>query len=60
MCEVSVYIKKGTKETLVLKDVDVLKPDGAKMVISNIFGEKKVIKARLKEVNLANHKIVLE
>ncbi|MBI4712940.1 MAG: CooT family nickel-binding protein [Planctomycetes bacterium] len=60
MCEVNVYIKKGAKETLVLKDVDVVKPDGAKVVISNIFGEQKIIKARIKEVNLANHKIVLE
>lgn len=60
MCESIVYLKSGNKEEIVLKDVGLVKPQGDNVLIENIFGEQKTIKARIKEINLIDHKIVLE
>jgi predicted RNA-binding protein len=34
--------------------------EGGKIRMANIFGEQKVIAARLKSMSLVNHKIILE
>ena len=61
MCEASVYILRDDKEELVLKSVDVLEPqDNGKFLLVDIFGGQKTIKAKLKRMNLVDHKIVFE
>jgi len=60
MCEATVYILKSDKEETVVEGVDFLEnyPDHVK--ITDVFGEEKVIRARVKRFSLLNHKIVLE
>ena len=61
MCEANAYIYKDGKEDLVLESVDVIEPEeetGYRLV--NIFGEQKIIKGKIKFINLVNHKIVFE
>jgi len=61
MCEANVYfIDKEGNEKLLLEAVDtlVLSEDG--IVLENIFSERKTIKARIKEMGLVEHRIVLE
>jgi predicted RNA-binding protein len=60
MCEASVYLQKGGTEELVLESVDVLEEQGDEVVMVNIFGEEKRLKARIKRLALVNHRIVLE
>jgi len=59
MCEATAYLLKNGQEELVLKDVDVIEPDGDQLRIVNIFGEQKVIKAEIHSLNLINHKVLL-
>ncbi|HEX9920429.1 MAG: CooT family nickel-binding protein [bacterium] len=61
MCEASAYIiEEDGKEDLYLKDVDIVRPEGGKLYLRDIFGEQKVIEAEIKEINLLNHRIVLK
>ena len=60
MCEAAVYLLKSGKEELLLEGVDFLEnhPDHIKII--NLFGEERVIRARVKRFSLVNHKIILE
>jgi len=60
MCESNVYLIKNGKEELVLESVSMVKPQGNKLFLQSILGEEKSVNARIKEINLMDHKIVLE
>ncbi len=60
MCEAHVYIVRNGEEEKVLEDVDLIEvvQDGIRLV--NIFGEQKVLKARLKSYDSSERKVILE
>nr|NJM04392.1 CooT family nickel-binding protein [Desulfobacula sp.] len=59
MCEASAYLIKDGKETLVLESVDILEPlDESGFMLKNIFGDQKIIKARILRMELVSHKIL--
>jgi predicted RNA-binding protein len=60
MCEANAYLNKENQEELVLEDVMILRPEEGEIYLQNIFGEQKKVKARIKEMNLIDHRIVLE
>ncbi|MPM58654.1 hypothetical protein SDC9_105486 [bioreactor metagenome] len=60
MCEANVYIEHCGKEELLLERVDKLIPHGDEIYLENIFGQRKTIAARIKELHLIDHRIVLE
>ena len=60
MCESNVYILKDGREELVLENVDVLENQEGKVTLVSMFGEKEEIKARVKNLSLVDHKIILE
>jgi len=61
MCEANAYLLKEGKEELILEAVDILEQaDDGKVRLANIFGEQKVLDAKLKRMSLVDHKIVLE
>ncbi len=60
MCEANAYRLKEGREELILEDISVLRPEKEELYLQNIFGEQKRIKARIKEMNLLDHRIVLE
>ena len=59
MCEASVYLIKNGSEKVIMENVDIMKPEGENIYLENIFGEKLEIKARIKEMNLVDHRILL-
>jgi predicted RNA-binding protein len=61
MCEASAYIvhPDGT-EVLLLEGVDIVEPEEGGVRLVSIFGEQKFLRARLKQMSLVNHKILLE
>ncbi|MEJ2671803.1 MAG: CooT family nickel-binding protein [Deltaproteobacteria bacterium] len=59
MCEATAYLVKGGQEELVMKDVDVVEPEGDSLRIVNIFGEQKVLKAEIHSLSLIDHKVLL-
>jgi len=60
MCEANAYIYEDGEEKLYLENVDILKPEGEKIYMRNLFGEQKEFKGRIKEISLIKHKIILE
>ncbi|MGD2099693.1 MAG: CooT family nickel-binding protein [Desulfobacterales bacterium] len=61
MCEASAYILRNDKEELILKSVDVVEPkENGEFLLVDIFGSQKTVKAKLKRMNLVDHKIVFE
>ena len=57
MCEMNAYIKRDGHETLLMEGVFIVKPEGEKVVLENLFGEQKVIDAKISQVSLMEHKI---
>jgi len=61
VCESNVYMLDNEgKQKLILEAVDKVIPAGDEIFFKNIFGQKKTVKARIKEIALVDHKIVLE
>jgi len=60
MCEAHAYLSKQGREELVMQSVDVVRPEGDTLYIQNIFGEQRWLKGHIKEMNLVQHRIVLE
>ena len=60
MCEASAYILKAGKEELLLEDIDVMRPEGDQLFLRNVYGEQKIVKAKVREISLVAHRIILE
>ena len=61
MCESDVYLYDEERgEVLLLEKVDKIVPKEDELFMENIFGERKTLKARIKEMTLVDHRIVLE
>lgn len=60
MCEANAYLKDGEKEELFMVSVDTIEPYEDGLKLTDIFGKQMFIKARIKDMTLLNHRIVLE
>ncbi len=61
MCEANAYWLQDDEEQLLLESVDLVEPEGVDTWrIVDIFGDQKIVKGRIKAMNLVNHKIVFE
>ena len=60
MCEAHAFILKDGKEEMVLENVDLVDLEGDEVRLVSIFGEQKILKARLKQYNNAERKILFE
>ncbi len=62
MCEANAYLKRKNRddyeELLCAVDTVLPTPDG--LMLESIFGERKILKAKIKELQLVDHKILLE
>jgi predicted RNA-binding protein len=61
MCEANVYLvdEKGN-EVLILDSVDKVIPGEREIFLENIYNERKTVSARIKEMELVEHRIILE
>ncbi|AEF95363.1 RNA-binding protein [Desulfotomaculum nigrificans CO-1-SRB] len=60
MCEANAYFKVGDQEELLLENVDKVIPQENWLLLEDIFGHRKLVRARIKELSLVDHKIYLE
>jgi predicted RNA-binding protein len=59
MCEANAYLVKDGKEELIMEAVDILRPEEGGIYVQGIFGDQRLVKARIKEMNLVDHRIIL-
>ena len=60
MCEQNVYLMNGDDEKLIMEAADTVKPEGDGLLLTNIFGEQKVVKARIYALYLNDSKVILK
>ena len=60
MCEANAYLLRDGEEELIMKSVDILRPETNGIYLQDIFGGQRTIKARIREMNLVDHRILLE
>lgn len=59
MCEAQVFVVKGEKKEKIMENVVTLRPEGAKVLLTDLFGEQKLVSAKIDKVDLVNHEIIL-
>lgn len=60
MCESNAYLIKNGTEELIMESVNLVKPEGESILLRSLFGEEKIVHARLREMDLTGHRIVLD
>ncbi|TGE32885.1 CooT family nickel-binding protein [Desulfosporosinus sp. Sb-LF] len=60
MCEANAYLKEGETEVLFMESVDTIEPYEGGLKLMDIFGMQKFIQAKIKDMTLLNHRILLE
>lgn len=59
MCEARVVIDKDGEREEIMESVARIEPKGDKLILVDLFGEQKILNAKLKEINLLDHEVVL-
>lgn len=61
MCEANAYLLKDGQEEKVFENVDRLQfEEEGGLLLEDIFGRRLLLNARIKELALVDHKIILE
>ncbi|RLA79510.1 MAG: RNA-binding protein [Deltaproteobacteria bacterium] len=60
MCEANVYLERDGEEELVLESVYLIRPEGERLFLVNIFGEQKLLRATFKLLDFTEDKIILK
>ena len=60
MCEAHAFLLKEDGEEKLLESVDLLEVEGDQVRMVNIFGEQKILKARIRSYNGTESRILLE
>lgn len=60
MCEANAFLLKDGREEMVLDNVDQVDVEGDQVRLLNIFGEQKIVKARVKGYSNSDGKVLLE
>ncbi|MHB1417022.1 MAG: CooT family nickel-binding protein [Chloroflexota bacterium] len=60
MCEATVFLAEEGAETKVMENVISMRPEDDQVLLADLLGEQKVVRARVKAVDFLRHRIVLE
>jgi predicted RNA-binding protein len=61
MCEASAYMVTEDKEERLMEAVDIIAPEGEDAWrLVDIFGNQKMVKGRIKGMQLVDHRILFE
>ena len=60
MCLSKAYFDRGGKKEILLEDVASIVISDGKIHLKTLFGEQKEISARIREIDLVGHSILLE
>ncbi|MCL5291176.1 MAG: CooT family nickel-binding protein [Actinobacteria bacterium] len=59
MCEANVYIEKEGELEVLMENVATIKPQEGKLLLVDLFGDQKSVKASFKELRLLDHNVIL-
>ncbi|MDI3502870.1 MAG: hypothetical protein PWR13_915 [Archaeoglobi archaeon] len=59
MCESKLYELSGDEKKLLMEDVIRIEIEGSKITATDILGNRKEMRGRVKEIDLGNHEILL-
>jgi predicted RNA-binding protein len=59
MCEAVVFLVKDGESTRLMENVVTVVPDGDKLLLTDLFGEQKLITAHIETIDLLAHEIIL-
>ena len=59
MCETTAYVLSDGKEEMIMESMDRLLVEGDEIVVSNIFGEKRIVQGRIKEIDFNNNRLLI-
>jgi predicted RNA-binding protein len=60
MCEATAYLVSSGKEKELMKEVAVVEVKGKQLVFRDILSNEKKLAARIKRIDLMNHRITVE
>ena len=62
MCQSNAYIiKKDGQEKMIMEDVSLITPqENGSLILTGLFGDQLILSARIKEMDLLKHKILLQ
>ncbi len=60
MCEATAYLVSSGKEEELMKEVAVVEVKGKQLVFRDILGNEKKLAAKIKGIDLMNHRITVE
>jgi len=60
MCEATAYLVSSGKEEELMKEVAVVEVKGKQLVFRDILGNEKKLAAKIKRIDLMNHRITVE
>lgn len=60
MCDANAYLERDGVEELLLESVDLVEQDGDEARLINIFGERRIVRARLKLFDNSQGKLLFE
>lgn len=60
MCQSRVVTFRGGQEEVVMDDVVTVRPQDDQLFLQDLYGQQKVVRARIKELQLMDHRIVIE
>jgi predicted RNA-binding protein len=60
MCEATAYLLRDGQIETVMEGVDILESEDNLLRLTNLYGEEKKLKAKIKGFSLVDHKILLE
>ena len=59
MCEAVVFVVKDGEKQQVMENVVTVHPEGERLLLTDLFGEQKLITAQIEKVDLTGHEIIL-
>lgn len=60
MCETNAYLKSNGEEYLYMESVDILRPEGEKLHLRNLFGETRTLYGYIEEISFTRNRILLK
>ena len=60
MCEATAYLVSSDKEKESMKDVALVEVHGKHLTFRDILGNEKKLQARIKKIDLIQHKVAVE